>query len=374
MGALLICYVIFLFVIWLFLSSAGIRGLLPGKPAEPQQKSRKRLKILLMVPCKGSDIGLERNLRNATRQDYPNYKAVAIVESKADPAFRAIKASGIEYMIADFKCENCSGKVRNIASAIRRFRGYDAYCMLDSDVNAWKGWLSSLAAAMSDDIGIATSFPIFNPVGGFWSRVKHVWGFVGLGLMENAETRFGWGGTLLFRRELLEDGGFELFSESVADDIALTRLCRKRGLGIAYVPEARPIVDCRETAGSFIEWSNRQTAFSIVGNRRLFYLGLVYYSADLLLLVSAVILSIFYAHWLVLLLLPFALYVARTYQRSGRPDPHHPSLPRRKLRLPLQPGEFGLHEARGVARARVRGKINTPLPTFSNRLTLGIAF
>jgi cellulose synthase/poly-beta-1,6-N-acetylglucosamine synthase-like glycosyltransferase len=320
MGALLICYVIFLFVIWLFLTSAGIGRLIPRAAAVPPQKSRKRLKILLMVPCKGTDIALERNLRNATRQDYPNYRAVAIVESREDPAFRAIKSSGIDYMITDFKCRNCSGKVRSLSSAIRHFKGYDAYCILDSDVNAWKGWLSSLAAAMGDNVGIATAFPTFNPVGGFWSKVKHIWGFVGQGLMENPETRFGWGGTLLFRKEILEDGGFDLFSESIADDIALTRLCQKRGLEIAYVPESNPMVDCRETAGSFIEWSNRQTAFSIVGNRRLLYVGLVYYSADLLLLVSAVILSLFYAHWLVVLLLPFVLSVAKAYQRSGRPD------------------------------------------------------
>ena len=86
-------------------------------------------------------------------------------------------------------------------------------------------------------------------------------------------------------------------------------------------PEARPVVDCRETAGSFIEWSNRQTAFSILGNRRNLYVGLVYYSANLLLLVSSIILSIFYSGWLAVLLLPFALYVAKSYQRSGRPDP-----------------------------------------------------
>lgn len=320
MGALLVSCIIFLFIVWLPLSIAGAMSLIP-KDAEAPPRSKKRPKILLMVPCKGTDIKLERNLRNATKQDYPNYRAVAIVESRRDPAFNAIKRSGIGYIIADFDCKNCSGKVRNIATAIRRFKDYDAYCILDSDVNAGSGWLSSLAGAMGKKAGMATAFPTFNPVGGFWSKAKHVWGFVGFGLMENPRTRFGWGGSLLFRRELLEDGGFEKFGESVSDDIALTRLCRARGLSIAYSPEARPVVDCRETAGSFIEWSNRQTAFSILGNRRNLYVGLVYYSANLLLLVSSIILSIFYSGWLAVLLLPFALYVAKSYQRSGRPDP-----------------------------------------------------
>ena len=320
MGVLLVSYLIFLLIIWLPLSIAGIRSLIP-RGAKPPRRTGKQLRILLMVPCKGRDINLVRNLRNATRQDYPNHRAVAIVESRRDPAFRAIKSSGIGYLIADFKCGNCSGKVRNLASAIRRFRGYDAYCILDSDVNANAGWLSSLAMAMDGKTGIATAFPTFNPLGGFWSKAKHVWGFVGFGLMENPRTRFGWGGSLLFRRELLEDGGFEKFSESVSDDIALTRLCRARGLSIAYVPEAGPVVDCRETAASFIEWSNRQTAFSVLGNRRNLYLGLVYYSAHLLLLVSSIILSISHSGWLAMLLLPFALYVVKSYRISGRPDP-----------------------------------------------------
>lgn len=320
MSVLLICYIIFLFVIWLFLSYGGIRGLIP-KGAEQRQKQGRRLKILLMVPCKGTDIELARNLRNATRQDYPNYKAVAIVESRKDPAFSSIKASGIDYLIADSKYQNCSGKVKNLATAISRFKNYDAYCILDSDVNAGRSWLSSLAAAMDDKTGIATAFPTFNPSNGrFWSKAKQIWGFVGLGLMENQETRFGWGGSLLFRKEILDGGGFDTFSESISDDIALTRLCRAKGLGIAYVPEAKPVVDCRESASSFIEWSNRQTAFSVLGDRKLLYVGLVYYSANVLLLVSAIILTIFLSPWFAILLLPFALFVAKSYQRSGRPD------------------------------------------------------
>jgi cellulose synthase/poly-beta-1,6-N-acetylglucosamine synthase-like glycosyltransferase len=321
MSVLLICFIIFLFVIWLILSSAGLNGLMPKKDeAKPTQ--RKKLKILLMVPCKGTDIELERNLTNATKQDYPNYKAVAIVEGKDDPAFKSIKASGIDYILADPKYDACSGKVKNLSTALAKFKGYDAYCIMDSDVNTQKGWLSSLAASMDEKTGIATAFPIFNPVdGGFWSKAKHIWGFVGFGLMENPETRFGWGGTLLFRKEILGDGGFELFSRSVSDDITLTNLCKNRGYSIAYAPEALPVVDCKENAHSFLEWSNRQTAFSVLGNRRHLYVGLVYYSASVLLLVSAILLSLFYNHYLVILFLPFVLFVARNYQRSGGSDP-----------------------------------------------------
>jgi cellulose synthase/poly-beta-1,6-N-acetylglucosamine synthase-like glycosyltransferase len=313
-------YIAFLLLIWLVLTFGGIRGL-AHKDEEKPKKPNGKMRILLMVPCKGTDISLERNLRNAMRQDYPHYRAVAIVESKKDPAFRAIKSSGIDYLMADFNCKNCSGKVRNLATAIRKFRNYDAYCILDSDVNADPHWLSSLAAAMDSKTGISTAFPIFNPIdGGFWSKAKHIWGFVGQGLMENPKTRFGWGGSLLFRSELMEKGGLERFSESVSDDIAITKLCKERGFSIAYAPAARPVVDCKESAGSFMEWSNRQTAFSVLGDRKIFYVGLVFYSAGALLLVSSIILSLWYSAWSVIFLLPFALFVARSFKRSGSLD------------------------------------------------------
>lgn len=315
MYAPLLAYLIFLFIMWLPLTIQGVLGIAAKRPKEKAKAGKMR--ILVMVPCKGTDIQLERNLRNATKQDYPNYKAVAIVESKGDPAFKSIKKAGIDFIIADFKCKRCSGKVKNLASAIRRFSNFEYYCILDSDVNAGKGWLSALASKMNEKSGIVTAFPTFKPAdNGFWSKAKHIWGFVGFGLMENPKTRFGWGGSLLFRRELLKNGGFEYFSESVSDDIALTKLCKKLGLKLAYAPEALPIVDCKESASSFLEWSNRQTAFSVLGDRKILYIGLVYYWACALLLVSALLLSIFYSAWLALLALPFLLYAARSYQRS----------------------------------------------------------
>jgi cellulose synthase/poly-beta-1,6-N-acetylglucosamine synthase-like glycosyltransferase len=318
MGALLYIlwsYIALLILAWVLLLFMAVEGI--RRKAETMRAPEKPPRILLMVPCKGEDIGLEDNLRSAMRQDYGNYRAIAIVESRSDGAMGAIRKAGIGYMVSGgFRCAKCSGKVRNLAAAIRRFGGYDAYCIMDSDVYAWEGWLSSLARALGKNVGIATSFPIFEPVGGFWSRVKHVWGFVGIGLMENPATRFGWGGSLLFRRELLT-GNFREFSESVSDDIPLTNFAKRRRMSIAYVPEARPVVRCDDDRARFFEWSTRQSAFAIRGNRRLLYYGLAFYGANSLLIISAVPLA-FYNPLFLALLLPFAIGLARTFRRSGR--------------------------------------------------------
>ena len=209
MGLLAFSYIVFLFIIWIVLSYGAIRSILPKKEKNKGYVNRKTPSVLVMIPCKGTDISLTRNLKSAMQQNYPNYSVIAIIESQSDLAFKSIKASGIKYMLANSKCKNCSGKVRNLASAISRFKNFDRYCIMDSDVHVGKSWLSLLVASMNDGTGMATAFPIFNPVdGAFWSKAKHLWGFVGFGLMENEKTRFGWGGTLLFRKSLLRGDGF----------------------------------------------------------------------------------------------------------------------------------------------------------------------
>jgi cellulose synthase/poly-beta-1,6-N-acetylglucosamine synthase-like glycosyltransferase len=271
-----------------------------------------------MVPCKGHDIDLERNLRSAINQDYRNFRPIAIVESERDAAFPAIKRSGIEYIIADYKCTKCSGKVRNLCSAISRFPEYELLCIMDSDVNAPRWWLSRLVAAMDQHTGIATSYPIFNPIGGFGSYMKHVWGFNGFSLMENSRTRFGWGGSLLFRRKLLRGDGMKRFENSISDDIALTALCKANRMKIAYVPDAAPIVDCSDTFSEFIEWSNRQTALAVYGNRKLRAYGLVAYGAQTLLLVSGIFMALFYSPVFLLFLVPFVIGLTKALRRSHK--------------------------------------------------------
>jgi len=161
-------YYVLLFLIWLFLTYSGIKGLFFNSTGE-ESGSKKRPKVLVMVPCKGSDIDLERNLKSAMVQSYLNHKVVAIVESDDDLAVASIKAAKMDYIIADVKCVKCSGKVRNLASAIRRFRDFDAYCIMDSDVHVGPNWLFDLVSQMDDNTGIVTAFPIFSPIdGAFW--------------------------------------------------------------------------------------------------------------------------------------------------------------------------------------------------------------
>ena len=205
MNVYILIYAAFLTLIALFLT---LNALLPKK-RETYPSSSYKPRVLVMMPCKGFDIDLEGNLTAAGMQSYGNYDVVAIVASKKDIAFKSIKQTNTKYIVAGLDCKQCSGKVRSLASALSRFKDYDVYVILDSDVLIGKDWLKGLITPLADkEIGISTAFPIFEPANqGFWPKVKHAWGFVGQGMMENKRTRFGWGGSLAFRRELISEKG-----------------------------------------------------------------------------------------------------------------------------------------------------------------------
>ena len=274
---------------------------------------------LVILPCRGIDTGMEKNLSSLKSQKHGNFRLLAVVDSVDDPAVRLLEDASVDYIIST--PGNGSGKVNAIASAIEN----DAFkhhitVIADSDIRVDENWLASIIAPLSDpETGISTTFPFFLPLKGFWPRIKMVWGYVGLGMMQSKITRFGWGGSLAFRSGLLSGRNLEYFREYVSDDIAITKLCRKEGLRIAYVPEASPNIESPDRFHTFIEWANRQTALSIYATRKVLWYGLLFYGATIFQFTSAIILSaVFWPFYPVLLMfLPSFINAARSSARSG---------------------------------------------------------
>lgn len=306
----------FVSLIWLGLMLVN----LPGAKKKPDYTKNNGFnpKVLVMLPCKGADLTLDSNIKSLKNQDYKNFTMVAIVDSKDDEAVKSLESNMVDYIIAGNNCIGCSGKVRALSTAYEEFKGFDVYVIADSDVEAKPDWLSRLVEPLADEsVGISTTFPIFVPKAGFWSRVKMVWGFVGDGMMESNITRFGWGGSLAFRKDLLTGDAYENFKHSISDDIAITTAAKKLGLKIAYVKKRVAAVNSGDDFKALWEWANRQTALSVIGNRRVLRIGIAVYSMDILLLLSAIALSIFYSSLFVFLFAPFAIGIAKTYKRAN---------------------------------------------------------
>lgn len=308
-----------LFTVLLLIIFTGLTYIAIVRTEVRQYGEFHELSVLTIIPCRGTDYELEENLKSITIQDYPDFKTLAVVDTVEDEALDAIRGAGIDFTVSVDTCEDCSGKVKAIATAVEQNPDYDIYVIADSDIRVKKDWLSKLISPFEDrNTGISTTFPYFNPVGGFWSKVKLVWGFVGLGMMESRLTRFGWGGSLAFRKDFLEGDSLEFFKGFISDDIALTKICKKAGKDIAYVREAMPVVNSPDTRKVFIEWANRQTALSIYSTRRVFYFGIILYGATILLFVSAIILGLSINPAFFIFLLPAFVNAARSVRRAGK--------------------------------------------------------
>ncbi|MDE1833618.1 MAG: glycosyltransferase family 2 protein [Candidatus Micrarchaeota archaeon] len=313
MGLLLGLYELLMFFTFLFLMALAIRGEREVYESSNGHKPR----VLVIVPCRGMDIGLARNLRSMKGQDYGNFQIVAVVDDPRDEAAREIRKAGLNMLVTNPRFKRGSGKVNAIASAISANRAYNIYVIADSDIHVKRDWLSLLVVPLADrSVGISTTYPYFRPMGGLWPTVKSVWSFVGEGLMESRLTRFGWGGSLAFRAGILNGRRFRIFSGCVSDDIPITNMAKAMGYRIAYVKAAQPVVDTNDDLRGFWEWSNRQTAFSVIGFSRIFAYGVVFYTAQVLLLLSSIALAATVSGWFLVLLLPFAMGMRRTYARA----------------------------------------------------------
>jgi len=311
-------YLVLIFAI-MFLFMLGLIAIAVSGRKDKDIAGDVDLNVLVIVPCRGLDYTLRDNLERISKQDYHKFSVIAVVDSQDDPAVEYIRAAGMNFITAEFDCRRCSGKVRAISTALKKFPDYEVYVIADSDISPESTWLTRLISPFSDStIGISTTFPYFLPVGGFWSKVKLVWGFVGLGLMESKLTRFGWGGSLALREDIIKGPNLEFFSNSISDDIALTRLCKKEGKEIAYVESARPIVNSPEDFRTFLEWSNRQTALSVYGSKSVLYYGLLIYSATIVMFLSSIILSLFVNPVFLVFLTPTFINAGKAMSRARK--------------------------------------------------------
>ena len=306
------------FVIFLVLSSLFFLAIQLLRHQEPQQGYRATGRALVMIPCKGIDLTLDKTFSSLKEQDYDNYEIVCIVDSETDPSVEYIRRSGLRFITSNYRCNGCSGKVRALCTALHEFRDFDIYVIGDSDIIANSNWLRTLISPLSDEsVGLATTFPLFVPQGGFWSQFKSVWGMVGHSMMKSNRTRFGWGGSLAFRKDLINDS-MDQFCASVSDDIALSKICAAKGKRIEYMQKATPDIVVNENFSSFMEWANRQVALSVSSGNNVLKFGLAYFIGQSFLIVSAVVLSIFLNPVFLLLLVPFVTQSIRYRKYHGK--------------------------------------------------------
>ena len=84
-------------------------------------------RVMLTVPCRGTDVGFQRNLDTLFHQDYDDYQVRFVVESTNDPAYQVISRLidthpeiEAEIVVAG-KTQRSGQKVHNLLAATRQF-------------------------------------------------------------------------------------------------------------------------------------------------------------------------------------------------------------------------------------------------------------
>jgi len=232
----------------------------------------------VMVPVKGADEGLARNLAALAAQDYPDFELLVAVESTEDIPHGALPP-GARLIVAGPAPMGAAAKIHNLRASIAAARAESQIlAFADSDGEPGPGWLRALAAPLAENgVGASTGYRWHVPArGGVWPMIRSAWNAVIAGGFGPGNNAFVWGGAMAIRRETFASARVEdYWHKAVSDDFRLAEAVHRAGLTIAYAPGA--LVPARDhvTAGEFFEWIARQMKITRAYRPRLWWLGLV---------------------------------------------------------------------------------------------------
>jgi ceramide glucosyltransferase len=257
-------------------------------------KSRKERgfegRAVLIVPCKGIDEEFERNITSLLLQDYRDYSLWFVVGQEIDPAYGELTriksllagrttAMEVRILVAG-TTQGCSQKVHNLLHACRQV-GPDAVIMAfaDSDICVRNDWLGHMAHPLRRPglCGVATGYRLFVP-----ARMNTA--TLALASMNAAVAQLlgpygfnhAWGGSMAIRREVFEELGVaKAWATSISDDLTLSRIVRKSGQKIAFVPGCLVASYISTAWAGLFEFARRQFVITRVATPELWLLGVV---------------------------------------------------------------------------------------------------
>ncbi|WP_338603947.1 glycosyltransferase family 2 protein [Sulfolobus tengchongensis] len=212
-------------------------------------------KVSIIVPIKGIDVGLERNVESLLSQDYPYPYEVIYVVEKGDEVENLLSKYNVKIVYSDYNCDICSGKIRAQLSGILRASN-KVIVFADSDTFYPRDWLKNLVSPL-DKYDATTTFSWPSPSRISLSNLIRA-GFWTLGFESQSleSSRFLWGGSMALKREFFDDEVLDELSKEWCDDCTLTRIVKRRGGKIGFVINAIPLNVYDES--NLISWSSRQ--------------------------------------------------------------------------------------------------------------------
>lgn len=243
----------------------------------------------VICPCKGSEPGLEENLRALTQFDYPSYEIYFSLATSLDPAVKVIErikaaSSKPVHIVIAGPPGNCSEKVYNLRRAIEALPAdkFEVLVFADSDVRFSRGWLRKLIAPLQDmNVGATTAYRWMVPsgkmgAGGFASALASAWNAAIATMLGKEKENFCWGGGTAIRSKTFEQAAVMVAWEgALSDDWALTRALQNAGKSIIFCPECTGATLQPWTGAQLLDFTNRQIVITRVYAPKRWMLGMI---------------------------------------------------------------------------------------------------
>lgn len=279
-------------IFWVLVVPAALAGILSNRAgrrylehvewrlSEPPEAYAPAASVI--VPVKGFDHELHRNLRSLVDQDYPGFELIIVTRSASDEAVQVAQSclgARSRIVVAGDPPSGTGEKVHNLLTALGEVRSEsEVLVFADSDGQVERDWLRVLIAPLDEEtLGATTGFRWYFPEqGGFWPLLRSVWDSTIAGNLRDDDKNFAWGGGTAIRKKTFEQAEVAKFWRgTVSDDYRLTAAMNVAGLGIRFEPGAMVATTGGCGRGEFLDWAVRQLIITRVYRPKLWIAGLV---------------------------------------------------------------------------------------------------
>jgi ceramide glucosyltransferase len=224
-------------------------------------------RVAVLIPCKGIEPGLERNLISLTEFERQNYEIFFILASGSDPARsiveRVAKTSRVKaHVVIAGSPTNSGEKVNNLRVTVEQLPPeFEVLVFTDSDGRPGKSWLHHMVAPLGDvRIGATTTMRWLIPNrNNLPTTLLAAWNAPVVTMLGEKGRNFCWGGGTAIRRSVFEQSGvLDQWKNSVSDDYSLTRALERNNRSIVFIPECLTLSYVETDFTGLLEFTNRQ--------------------------------------------------------------------------------------------------------------------
>ncbi len=207
----------------------------------PTPRPRDCPPVTLVRPLCGLEPYSQQTLTSAFGIAYPDYEIIFCVDSADDPVVPLVRKLIAAHPQQEARLLigkdpiSANPKLNNMLKGFKAGK-HGHIVFVDSNVHTPPDYLDQLVKALDGGTGLVSAPPIGQAPNGLWSEIECAFLNTYQGRFQYAIDTLGFGfaqgKTLFFRRETLENGGFEMLGNEPAEDAAATKLIRRGGKSI----------------------------------------------------------------------------------------------------------------------------------------------